>query len=147
MMKKSGKTPEEAKGMFNLLRVLFVLPLLLISLLLVGCYAITVLLVASVVVALIVLTLIFGLCGVAGLAYGFVSFFTQSGVIAVIEIGLATILFSIVVALIALCYELIAGIIPVLIRKLTALYLWLIRWFCYKLTGKNSLRELFAAKK
>ncbi len=147
LMKKSGKTPEESVGLFNLLRILFVLPFLAFSLLLVFCYFAAVAVVAAGVIALLLLILLCGLCGVAGLAYGILSFFTQSGVIATIEIGLATILFAVVTALIAICYELIAGIIPILIKKLTTLYVSLIRWFCYKVTGVSSLSELFKLRK
>lgn len=147
MMKNSGKTPEEAVGTFKMLRALFILSLLLVSVLLIFGYVAALAIIAGVTVGLLLLTILFGVCGIAGLAYAIVSFFTQSAVISVIEIGLATILFSVVTALVALCHELIAGVIPVLLKKLTQLYFWLVRWFCYKFTGKNSLRDLFAGQK
>ncbi len=147
LMKKFGTREEDSAGLFGMLMAMFIPLLLIFSLALVLAYLAAIAAIALVVIALFVIILIFVMCGVAGLAYGIVSIFTQSTAIAMIEIGLSTIFFGIVTALTALCHELIVGMIPMIIKKVTKLYFWGMRIVCYKITGKNGLRDLFTRKK
>ncbi|MPN43427.1 hypothetical protein SDC9_190987 [bioreactor metagenome] len=58
---------------------------------------------------------------IAGLSYGIIMLF-QNITIALIEIGIGTMVFSIVIAIVGIGYQLVAGLIPAIIGKLSALY-------------------------
>jgi hypothetical protein len=75
--------------------------------------------------------------GVIELIYGFTMFF-NSVPVALIELGLGTVLFALVVASAALIYEFLFGILPKAIKKLTALCKKYLKKFCLYLYGGNA---------
>lgn len=104
------------------LLVLLFSPLLLIAFVLILCaYVVPTVLISvlSATFALIMVLFIAG--GVIELVYGFIKLF-QSIPIGLIEIGVGTVLFSVVIAIVGLIYEFLFGVVPKTLKKLTQLF-------------------------
>ena len=75
--------------------------------------------------------------GLAGFAYAVIMLFTADLIVALIEVGLGTMLIGIVLAVCALLYEVIAAQLPKLLRFFTRWYAYSIRYMIAFLFGKS----------
>lgn len=96
--------------------------------------AVAVLIVALLAFALIAAMIIFG---IAELIYGFSSLFDTVS-IALIEIGIGTVVFGIVTAIAALIYEFLFGVVPRAIKALTKLFVMYLKKVSSFLYGGNA---------
>lgn len=121
LLDKMNVSKDKRRPLGILLRVLFspVFILLTLALLFVYVGALFVIIAAAAILGILELALI--LVSVAELVYGIIMFFTSVPV-ALIELGLGTMLIGIVTAITALVYQLLTGVIPLAMKKITALY-------------------------
>ena len=84
-------------------------------------YAAAIVIILACALVLFLLVLIPAAIGVIDLSYGIIMLF-QNLIVALIEIGIGTMIFGVVTAIIGLGYQLIAGVIPAILRMLTSLY-------------------------
>jgi uncharacterized membrane protein len=83
---------------------------------------------------LFVIMAAFVVAGIVELIYGFTLLFETVSV-ALIELGVGTVLFAIVTAAVGLIYEFLFGITPKALKGITRVCIYCIRWICCQLYG------------
>lgn len=121
IMKKLNVSKQMRPVVFTLLLVLFTPILLVLTALLFMLYIASIAVIFTIALFLFLLVVIPVLIAVADLSYGIIMLFSNVTA-ALIEIGIGTMIFGVVIALVGLGYQLVAGAIPSILKKLTALY-------------------------
>ena len=123
------------------LRVLFSPVFIILTVLLIMLYVAALAVIVSAAAILGILELALILVSVAELVYGIVMFFTSVPV-ALIELGLGTMLIGVVTAITALVYQLLTGVIPLAMRSITKLYLYTFRFLREFIFGSDAGGEM-----
>ncbi len=121
ILKKLNVSNKMRPVIFTLLLILFTPFLLALTALLFMLYVASIAVILSIALFLFLLVVIPVLIAIADLSYGIIMLFSNITA-ALIEIGIGTMIFGVVIALIGLGYQLVAGAIPSILKKLTELY-------------------------
>jgi len=135
IMEKLNVSNKARPLVFTGLLIVFTPLLLVLTALLFLLYIASIAVFLAVAAAIFLLVIIPAVIAVVDLSYGIIMLF-QNITAALIEIGIGTILFSVVIALIGLGYQLVAGAIPSILKKLTMIYKYVLIIFKTLIFGK-----------
>ncbi|MBE6551808.1 MAG: hypothetical protein E7665_06715 [Ruminococcaceae bacterium] len=121
ILKKLNVSKQMRPVVFTLLLILFTPLLLVLTALLFMLYVASIAVILSIAIFLFLLVVIPVVIAVIDMSYGIIMLFSNITA-ALIEIGIGTMIFGVVIALIGFGYQLVAGAIPSILKKLTALY-------------------------